>query len=85
MKSEVMFFVADVEKSSTWYQNLLGARSGHGGSEYEMIPAPAPPDARRPESLSAHRFSWFSLALPSGRVARCSGPYFAMSRHRQDL
>ena len=37
MKPEVMFFVADVEKSSRWYQELLGAKSGHGGTEYEMI------------------------------------------------
>lgn len=37
MKSEVMFFVADVEKSSLWYQALLGAKSGHGGPYYEMI------------------------------------------------
>lgn len=37
MKTEVMLFVEDVEKTSAWYQDLLGARSGHGGSEYEMI------------------------------------------------
>ncbi|MCB1691258.1 MAG: VOC family protein [Pseudomonadales bacterium] len=37
MKSDVMLFVRDVEASSAWYQRLLGARSGHGGPEYEMI------------------------------------------------
>ena len=37
MKTEVMLFVADVQKSSGWYQSLLGAKSGHGGPEYEMI------------------------------------------------
>ena len=37
MKTEVMLFVNDVQKSSLWYQNLLGAKSGHGGPEYEMI------------------------------------------------
>lgn len=37
MKTEVMLFVRDVPASSRFYQELLGARSGHGGSEYEMI------------------------------------------------
>ena len=37
MKSDVMFFARDVQASSKWYQQLLGARSGHGGPEYEMI------------------------------------------------
>lgn len=37
MKSEIMLFVKDVEVSSTWYQKLLGAKSAHGGSEYEML------------------------------------------------
>ena len=37
MKTEVMLFVRDVEASSAWYQELLGARSAHGGSEYEML------------------------------------------------
>lgn len=37
MKVQIMLFVKDVEASSAWYQQLLGVRSGHGGSEYEMI------------------------------------------------
>jgi len=37
VKTEVMLFVRDVEVSSAWYQELLGARSAHGGSEYEML------------------------------------------------
>lgn len=37
MKTEIMLFVKDVTKSSDWYQNLLGAVSAHGGSEYEML------------------------------------------------
>lgn len=37
MKTEVMLFVRDVPASSKWYQELLGAKSGHGGDEYEMI------------------------------------------------
>ena len=37
MRTEVMLFVQDVESSSKWYQQLLEAKSGHGGSEYEMI------------------------------------------------
>ncbi len=37
MRSEVMLFVRDVAKSSSFLQQLLGAKSGHGGEEYEMI------------------------------------------------
>ncbi len=37
MKTEVMLFVKDVPTSSSWYCELLGAKSGHGGEEYEMI------------------------------------------------
>jgi catechol 2,3-dioxygenase-like lactoylglutathione lyase family enzyme len=37
VKTEVMLFVRDVEASSRWYQQLLGAHSGHGGDEYEML------------------------------------------------
>jgi catechol 2,3-dioxygenase-like lactoylglutathione lyase family enzyme len=40
MKSEVMLFVRDVEASSAWYQKLLGAKSGHGGKEYERVVSP---------------------------------------------
>ena len=32
-----MLFVADVEASSGWYQELFGVRSGHGGAEFEML------------------------------------------------
>lgn len=32
-----MLFVRDVPASSRWYQDVFGARSGHGGDEYEMI------------------------------------------------
>ena len=32
-----MFVVRDVAASSRWYQELLGATSGHGGDEFEMI------------------------------------------------
>ena len=37
MKTETMIGVADVEKSSAWYQHLLGCRSNHGGSEFDRI------------------------------------------------
>lgn len=30
-------FVADVEASSRWYQELLGVSSAHGGPEFEML------------------------------------------------
>lgn len=32
-----MIAVSDVEKSSAWYCELLGAASGHGGPEYEQL------------------------------------------------
>jgi catechol 2,3-dioxygenase-like lactoylglutathione lyase family enzyme len=32
-----MISVADVEASSRWYQQVLGAASGHGGPEYEQL------------------------------------------------
>lgn len=32
-----MITVADVERSSQWYQQVLGAASGHGGQEYEQL------------------------------------------------
>ena len=30
-------FVADVEASSRWYQDLFGVTSAHGGPEFEML------------------------------------------------
>ena len=32
-----MISVSDVERSSRWYQQVLGAVSGHGGDEYEQL------------------------------------------------
>jgi catechol 2,3-dioxygenase-like lactoylglutathione lyase family enzyme len=32
-----MIAVVDVEKSSRWYQRVLGASSGHGGAEYDQL------------------------------------------------
>jgi catechol 2,3-dioxygenase-like lactoylglutathione lyase family enzyme len=37
MKPQPLIAVSDVEASSRWYQELLGAKSGHGGAEYEQI------------------------------------------------
>ena len=37
MKTETMITVRDVPASSRFYQALLGAESGHGGDEFEMI------------------------------------------------
>ena len=37
MRTETMLFAKDVEATSQWYQEFLGVRSGHGGSEYEML------------------------------------------------
>lgn len=37
MRCTPMLVVSDVESSSAWYQQVLGLRSGHGGSEFEML------------------------------------------------
>lgn len=37
MQAQPMIAVADVAKSSFWYQRLLGCKSGHGGTEYERL------------------------------------------------
>jgi hypothetical protein len=37
MKAQPLIAVSDVERSSRWYQQLLGCQSGHGGNEYEQI------------------------------------------------
>ena len=37
MKVEPMITVKDVAASSRFYQGVLGAKSGHGGDEYEQI------------------------------------------------
>lgn len=37
MAFEPMLFVDDVEATSQWFQSLLGAKSAHGGREYEML------------------------------------------------
>lgn len=37
MRPQPMISVVDVERSSRWYRHLLGARSGHGGEEYEQV------------------------------------------------
>jgi catechol 2,3-dioxygenase-like lactoylglutathione lyase family enzyme len=37
MRPQPLISVADVEKSSWWYQEILGASSGHGGAEYEQL------------------------------------------------
>ena len=37
MHSVPMLFVHDVGATSRWYQSFLGAQSGHGGPEFEML------------------------------------------------
>lgn len=37
MHSVPMLFVDNVVETSNWYQSLLGAKSGHGGDEFEML------------------------------------------------
>lgn len=37
MRPQPLISVADVERSSRWYQHVLGAKSDHGGKEYERL------------------------------------------------
>jgi catechol 2,3-dioxygenase-like lactoylglutathione lyase family enzyme len=37
VRPQPLIMVADVPASSRFYQAVLGARSGHGGDEYEML------------------------------------------------
>lgn len=37
VRPQPMIAVADVEQASRWYQQVLGATSGHGGPEYEQL------------------------------------------------
>ena len=37
MRPQPLICVDDVEAASAWYQRLLGARSDHGGREYERL------------------------------------------------
>jgi catechol 2,3-dioxygenase-like lactoylglutathione lyase family enzyme len=37
MQAQPLIAVSDVEVSSRWYQVVLGARSAHGGKEYERL------------------------------------------------
>ena len=40
MRPQPMVVVRDVEACSKWFQQVLGLRSGHGGTEYEMLMDP---------------------------------------------
>ncbi|MFC0626935.1 VOC family protein [Kribbella deserti] len=37
VRAQPMIAVTAVEKSSAWYQLVLGVSSGHGGTEYEQL------------------------------------------------
>ncbi|MEV5705860.1 VOC family protein [Actinoallomurus sp. NPDC052274] len=37
MRPQPMICVVDVERAGRWYRQVLGATSGHGGSEYEQL------------------------------------------------
>jgi len=37
IRTEPIIGVQNVEKSSNWYQNLLGCKSNHGGDEFEIL------------------------------------------------
>jgi catechol 2,3-dioxygenase-like lactoylglutathione lyase family enzyme len=37
IRPQPLITVADVQAASHWYQQILGAASGHGGDEYERL------------------------------------------------
>lgn len=37
IRTETIIGVADVVKSSNWYQSLLGFKSSHGGDAFEIL------------------------------------------------
>ncbi|MEE9430966.1 MAG: VOC family protein [Melioribacteraceae bacterium] len=37
IRTETIIGVNDVERSSKWYQKLLGCKSKHGGSKFEIL------------------------------------------------
>lgn len=37
LQAQPLIAVADVEKSSRWYQRVLGCKSIHGGDEYDQL------------------------------------------------
>ncbi len=37
IRAEPIIAVHDVEKSSKWYRELLGCKSNHGGSDFEIL------------------------------------------------
>lgn len=37
MRAQPLILCRDVQKSSRWYQRLLGCVGGHGGAEYERL------------------------------------------------
>lgn len=37
LKTEPIIAVNDVEKSSKWYQTILGCKSMHGGSKFDIL------------------------------------------------
>ena len=39
-QTELMIAVQDVEKSSVWYQTLLGCRSHHGSPRFDRLTSP---------------------------------------------
>jgi catechol 2,3-dioxygenase-like lactoylglutathione lyase family enzyme len=56
MRPQPLIAVRNVEASSRWYQRLLGARSDHGGPEYERLVTPARKGAPSRLILQLHRW-----------------------------
>lgn len=58
IKTETIIAVEDVEKSSEWYQKLLGCMSTHGGAVFEILA-----DINGEQILSLHK--WGEHAHPT--------------------
>jgi catechol 2,3-dioxygenase-like lactoylglutathione lyase family enzyme len=62
MKPQPLIAVSDVQASGRWYQALLGARSGHGGAEYERILDAAGELVLQLHAWDAHEHPWLGEA-----------------------
>src|SRR5690606_11241310 len=79
IQPQPMIAVTDVPASSRWYQQVLGARSGHGGDEYEQIV-----DAGGRILLQLHDWNTREHPAPGGSAGPAVRPRrAAVARHRR--
>lgn len=65
--AEPMLAVPDIEASSTWYQQVLDAESGHGGAEYEVLLVAGQPVLQLHQCATGHHHGTIAEAgVPLG-------------------